>query len=357
MSHHSAILFCGGGSLGHITPSLAVWEELKKIDPGLSVVFLCADRSDERAILESSGIPFRTIHAGKFPRGFSIRLLTFPALFICSIIESAIALRSIKPSVIFSKGGYVSVPVCLAAYLFRIPIVLHASDSVPNISDRLIGRIARTICTGFPTDTFPSALRKKAIQTGNPVRSMIASGLRAAGQRITGFSGKRPVLMIIGGSQGSLALNEAVDLQFDRLVALADIIHLTGTGKELQRTHARYWARPSVIEELPHLYALADLVVTRAGAGTLSELSLLGKAAIVVPLTGVAHDHQLKNAEIPAAAGAIDLLKEERLAVLTEHVQSLLTNHDRRRMTGDTLRKIFPFDAARRIAGILLDVL
>ena len=114
--------------------------------------------------------------------------------------------------------------------------------------------------------------------------------------------------------------------------------------------------RPSVIEEIPHLYALADLVVTRAGAGTLSELSLLSKAAIVVPLTGVAHDHQLKNAELLAAAGAIDLLRNEHLSILTEHAVSLLKDHDRRRAMGEALRKAFPSDPPNRIAKIVLDV-
>jgi UDP-N-acetylglucosamine--N-acetylmuramyl-(pentapeptide) pyrophosphoryl-undecaprenol N-acetylglucosamine transferase len=357
MSRLSTILFCGGGSLGHIAPSLAVFESIRKMQPDTHAVFICANRSDERAMLESAGMPFRTIRAGKFPRGFGIRLITFPFLFVCSIIESMVALRSIKPDIIFSKGGYVSVPVCLAAFTFRLPIILHTSDSVPNLSDRLIGRIARKICTGFPYDSFPPKLRQKAIRTGNPVRAMISTGLRAAGQRITGFSGKRPVLMIIGGSQGSVALNQAVDRQFDRLVNLADIIHLTGIGKEIQRTHARYWARPSVIDEMPHLLSLADVVITRAGAAALSELALLGKAAIVVPLTGIAHDHQLRNAEVLAAAGAIDLLKEERISILTEHADSLLKNHDRRRVMGDALRKMFPSDAASRIAGVVLDVL
>ena len=355
--HPRTILFCGGGSLGHLTPSLSVLESLKKMVPSLEAMFICADRSDEIAMLRSAGIPFRTIHAGKFPRGFSVRLISFPFLFAYSIIESIIALASIKPDVIFSKGGFVSVPVCLAAFLFRIPIVLHASDSVPNISDRLIGRIAKKICTGFPVNSFPQNLRSKTIQTGNPVRYMIASGLRVAGQRITGFSRKRPVIMIIGGSQGSVALNEALDRQFDALVNLADIIHLTGTGKELQRTHARYWARATVIEELPHLYALADVVVTRAGAGTLSELSALSKAAIVIPLTGVAHDHQLKNAQLLAAAGAIALLREEQISIFSEHIESLLRDHDRRRTMGEALKKFFPVEATNRIAKIVLDAL
>jgi len=140
------------------------------------------------------------------------------------------------------------------------------------------------------------------------------------------------------------------------LVNLADIIHLTGTGKELQRTHARYWSRPSVIDEMPHLLALADVVITRAGAGTLSELAELKKAAVVVPLTGVAHDHQLKNAEMLANDGAIECLPEEKLSTLSQVLEPILKDHDRRRGMGERLHRFFPSDAGMRISKILLDV-
>jgi UDP-N-acetylglucosamine--N-acetylmuramyl-(pentapeptide) pyrophosphoryl-undecaprenol N-acetylglucosamine transferase len=200
-------------------------------------------------------------------------------------------------------------------------------------------------------------LQAKTVQTGNPVRSAIFLASRAAGQRITKFSCRRPVLMIVGGSQGALALNEAVDRRFEELLEVADVIHLTGIGKGIAKTHARYFARPYVLEDLPHLYALADLVITRAGAGTLSELAALRKAAIVIPLTGVAHDHQMKNAVTLVETGAIELLPQENIDLLLQSVTGLLADTDKRRALGEHLAEAFPSDAAGRIARILLDSL
>ncbi len=247
-------------------------------------------------------------------------------------------------------------PVCLAAALLRIPVILHASDSVPNLSDRLLGLFAKKICTGFPVEAFPSGLRRKAVQTGNPVRAMIFDGSESAGQGFTGFSGRRPVVMIIGGSQGARALNEAVEKHFDELIALADVIHITGAGKGISKSHARYFSRPYVLEELPHLYALADVVVTRAGAGALSELAALKKPVIIIPLAGVAHNHQVRNAEVLAALGAAKLLSQKNIDELPSRIRNLLTASDRQAF-GDNLAKALPTDAAAAIAKIVLDAL
>jgi len=192
------ILFCGGGSSGHVVPSIAVAETLIKKDGELRALFVIADREDEKKLVHDAGFSYDVLHAGKFPRGLSVRLVTFPFFAITSLVQSVFLFRRRKPSLVFSKGGYISVPVCLVARLYRIPIVLHASDSVPSISDRLIGRIATIICTGFPDTQFPEKLRSKIQQTGNPVRSIISTASRDSGRRITSFSGNRPVVMIIG---------------------------------------------------------------------------------------------------------------------------------------------------------------
>lgn len=351
------ILFSGGGSSGHLAPSIAVADAVKKKDKNIRTLFVTADRSDETSLLKAANFEYRVIHAGKFPRGLSLRLVTFPVLAAASFVESLLLLFREKPSVVFSKGGFVSVPVAAAARLLGIPVVLHSSDSVPNLSDRFIGRFARVVCTGFPFDNFPGVLRRKAQYTGNPVRPLIAQASRDAGKRITGFSGNRPVVMVIGGSQGSLALNKQVAKSFEELLTMADVIHITGQGKSTGKNHARYFARPYVTDELPHLYALADVVVTRAGAGVLSELSSLSKAAVVVPLSGVAHDHQMRNAEAIAAADACVALSEERLAELPSVVALLLASPERRTDIGKNLSGFFPRDAAAKVATITLDAL
>jgi UDP-N-acetylglucosamine--N-acetylmuramyl-(pentapeptide) pyrophosphoryl-undecaprenol N-acetylglucosamine transferase len=351
------IIMSGGGSTGHIAPAIAVAQELERLALGFEPIFVCANRSDEIRVLSDAHYAYRTIHAGKFPRGFSFRVLTFPILLLVAFVESCRLLLSLRPVLIFSKGGYVSVPTCIAAVFLRIPIVLHASDSVPSLSDKFIGRFARRICTGFPADRWPQNLQRKIIVTGNPVRAMILAGSRDAGVRITGFSGRRPVLLVVGGSQGSVAINQAVDTFFSELIDTADIIHLTGEGKELKRTHARYWSRPYVTEELPHLFALADLVVTRASASVLSELSALSKAAILIPLAGVAHDHQVHNAFLIADAEAAVHLPQERISELPSVVRRLLEDTSERQGMAAALTALFPRDAAQKIAQTLLDVL
>lgn len=351
------ILFAGGGSSGHLTPSIAVADAIRQKDPSASVHFIIADRDDERDLASGAGVPFSVLHAGKFPRGISIRILTYPILAVVSFIEAFILLLRLRPKVVFSKGGFVSVPVTVVAWVLHIPVVLHSSDSVPSMSDRFIGSIARTVCTGFPPDQFPTSLRKKAVYTGNPVRALLATASRDEGRKITGFSGDRPVLMIIGGSQGSLIINRQISSSFDELLGMADVIHLTGKGKGGEKNHARYFSRSSVLQELPHLYALADLVVTRAGAGVLSELAALSKPAIVVPLAGVAHDHQVRNGEALADSDACALLLEEKLSDLPSLVNFLLSSPERRTDLGKNLHAFFPDNAATKIATILLDAL
>ncbi len=349
------IFFSGGGSSGHLMPSLAVADALMKKNPTLQPVFLCSSHFTEIDALRAFGQQHIVIHAGKFPRGWSIRLLTFPPLFVVSFFESIVHLLRLRPALIVSKGGFVSVPVCVAGFLFRIPIVLHSSDSVPSLSDRIIGHLARKICTGFPTSSFPASLQKKALQTGNPIRSSILRGSRSTGLRITGFSGKRPILMIIGGSQGSVALNEAVSQNFTELLDFADIIHLTGQGKSLPQKHARYFSRASVLDELSHLYACSDLIITRAGAGVLSEIAALKKAAIVVPLPGVAHDHQIRNAEFLAERQAVEFLSQDRLSDLAFVVRSVLGNEQRRSSMTAALHGALPAGATEKVTAVILD--
>jgi len=236
-------------------------------------------------------------------------------------------------------------------------------------ANRLIGKLARVVCLGFPgkaisdqrsadrkSDSDRWSLRSaRSVFTGNPIRPDITRGSRDAGMRITRFSGNRPVLMVIGGSQGSLILNEAVQEQFDRLISCCDIIHITGQGKKLNITpHARYFSREFVVEELPHLYALSDIVVTRAGAGALSEIAACKKAMIVVPLPGVAHDHQIKNAVSIAEKKAAVLFLQNQLQDLSVAVRALVDLPLRRAEIAAAAAQFFPHDAAQRIADIIV---
>lgn len=342
----------GGGSLGHIVPSLAIADALEHIRPDIPLIFVCAPRREEMEFLRTHKKKYVVMHAGKFPRGLSIRWLTFPVLSLVALAESLLLILRIKPSLVFSKGGYISVPLCIVAWCLRVPIVLHESDAVAGMGNRLLGRMATVICVGSR-----SALGRnpRTVFTGNPVRVMIGHGSRDAGRRITGFSGRKPVLLFIGGSQGAKVINDAVESQLSSLLALGDIVHITGRGKRGDIHHAHYYARELVTDELPHLYALADIVVSRAGAGTLSELALLSKPVIVIPLRGLAQDHQQKNAHMLLKEGAVVLLAQEHIDRLAGDIAALLHNDAKRRLLGERLHAAFPAHADATIAKVLLD--
>jgi UDP-N-acetylglucosamine--N-acetylmuramyl-(pentapeptide) pyrophosphoryl-undecaprenol N-acetylglucosamine transferase len=356
MTSTRTAVFCGGGSVGHVAPAIAVAEAMAARS-GAVPFFICSGREEEKRLLKQSGFRFEALGLSGLPRGFSLAWIRFPFDFLWALLRSWRILRRERPDIVFSKSGSLSVPVCIAARCLGIPVVLHESDCVPGLGTSLLSRISKKICTGFELKALFPKLKDRIVRTGNPVRREIFLGSKSAGQRITGFSGRRPVLMVIGGSQGAAALNEAVEKHFDVLINLADIIHITGIGKELGRTHARYFSRPYVVEELPHLYALADLVITRAGAGVLSELGALKKPAIVIPLGGVAHDHQLKNALVLAENGAIEPLKQEDLPLLPGRVAALLANQQRLKLLGENLSGFFPADASGNIAKVLLDAI
>ncbi|MEQ1849663.1 MAG: UDP-N-acetylglucosamine--N-acetylmuramyl-(pentapeptide) pyrophosphoryl-undecaprenol N-acetylglucosamine transferase [Candidatus Peribacteraceae bacterium] len=346
------ILFIGGGSLGHVTPSIAVADVIHSKNLA-RIVFAVGTRSDEATLVRASGYECHVLSAPKFPRGLTLRYLTFPFSFCFALTSSLALLLAVRPSAVFAKGGFVSVPLSFVAWCMRIPVVMHTSDSVPNMSDRFLMRIASRVCTGFPLES----LGIPHIHTGNPVRAMVRQGSREEGKRITGFTGSRPVLLVIGGSQGSLDLNQTVIKHFDELVQMVDIIHLTGSGKETTFTHPSYFARAEVTTELPHLYALADLVLTRAGAGVLSELAALKKTALVTPLMGVAHDHQLLNAEYLVDAGAVYHVPGSQLPMLSGIVTALLHDTEMMRSMGEALGTCFPADASEQVSQALLDVL
>lgn len=345
------VLACGGGSLGHVMPALAVAEALKKKRPDCRIEFVCSHRPNERAAVEERGFPVHALTVRVTSKWRAVQWVTLPITFVSACIHALLILRRVRPSIIFSKGSAVSVPVCLAGYFLGIPIVLHESDVSMGRANRMMSRLAVRTCLGFPLTS--EAAPPRSTVTGNPTRTIIARGSRDAGRRMTGFSGRRPVLMVMGGSQGSLALNQAVEEHFDALLEMADIIHLTGEGKHTTRTHAHYVSREAAGDDIADLYALADIVVTRAGASALAEVARAGKAAIVIPLTGVARDHQRKNAELLASLHAVMLLPQEDIATLPSVVATLIRDSEKRLALAAALACTLKADAAERIASVI----
>jgi len=344
----STVLFVGGGSIGHIAPAIAVLEALRERDRSSQAHFVCSERKEDQKFLKNTDVPFTTLKAPKI--GPSL-LWTFPS----AMRQAKALLDEIKPRVIFSKGGYVSVPICLAAHQRRIPIVLHESDAVMGRANRLVSRWAKHICLGLPLSTDSLSTFHS---TGNPIRAEIAHGNRAEGLKLTGLDGKRPILLVTGGSQGAQTINQIIAELLPEILKLCDVVHLTGKGKELNIKQNGYWSRPFVTDELPHLYALADIAVSRAGAGSIAELAANSIPTILVPLRGVGHDHQQLNAELIEKEHGCVLIQQKLLSQkLVPKIEQLISNKEGLRSLGKQLNKFHKKDAAANIAKILQEEL
>ncbi|MBU2259617.1 UDP-N-acetylglucosamine--N-acetylmuramyl-(pentapeptide) pyrophosphoryl-undecaprenol N-acetylglucosamine transferase [Patescibacteria group bacterium] len=350
----ATILFAGGGSIGHIAPAVAVARSLKELKPDVNVRFICSNREEDAEFLTREGFDFIQIDAPRLS-------LTFPWRFFSAYKKSSALLKEMKPDIIFSKGGYVSVPVCLAAHKKKIPIILHESDAVSGYANRLVSRWAEVVCLGFPQTT-SNVQRRMSLDVGrwtftnNPIRSEITQGNREEGLRITHFSGNKPILIVMGGSQGAQALNEAVAENLEELLKLCDIIHLTGEGKMSTQPRDGYWVREFAHEELAHLYAISTFALSRAGAGSIAELEANNIPTILVPLEGAAHNHQLKNAEAAAKSGQFTVLRQHKLkGQLVDIVNDTFIN--RGKLTVNCQMLTVDKDASRQIAEILFKYL
>lgn len=338
-----SVVFAGGGSIGHIAPSIAVAQKLKEWFPQLLCHFLCSTRPEDVLFIEKQGFSATSLDAPRLSIGFLWK-------FWITYRKARQMLLEWRPRIVFSKGGYVSVPVCLAAKRLKIPIILHESDAVSGWANWIVGRWAEKICTGFEG----SLKSPKAVHTGNPILASVTAGSRQKGIAITGLSRMRPILLVLGGSQGALALNQTVARQLSALLELCDIVHLTGNGKRtVEGKIEGYWQCPFAYEELPHLYAAASLALSRAGAGSIAELAGNGIPTILVPLRGVAHNHQERNAQIASQSGGCIVLDQKELTdKIVEMVRKILESetHELMRKKMSTLH--LP-DAARQIADLV----
>jgi UDP-N-acetylglucosamine--N-acetylmuramyl-(pentapeptide) pyrophosphoryl-undecaprenol N-acetylglucosamine transferase len=326
------VLFAGGGSIGHIAPCIAVWREVQKRDAAAATHFVCSDRREDIEFLEKEGIDCTALGSRR------IRIWKFPGAFF----KARTMLRVWRPDIVFTKGGGVTIPTALAAWTRGIPLVVHESDAVPGRATSFLSRFATRVIQGFTA--------------GNPVRESITQGSRETGLRLTGLSGSRPILLVTGGSQGAVALNTAIATHLDEVLAHVDIVHITGEGKSGALSKSGYWSRPFVHDELPHLYAIADIALARAGAGSISELAANGIATVLVPLEGVAHDHQLKNAEAAASGGCIVLRQARLHDELVPTIVALAQDADQRRAMGEKMRHFGHVDAAASLAQTLFDI-
>lgn len=329
------ILFTGGGTGGHVFPIIAIKQAFQESH---DFYYLGPDNFAKEQLI-NQGIKTKFILAGKFRRYFNLNTsLDLIKIFI-GIFQAFWHLFLIMPDAIFSKGGYGSFPVVLVSWIYRIPIILHESDSAPGLANGFLAKFARRIILSFSSsEKYFSKYQQKIIVIGNPIRKELLAGDKEEGKKIFGIKFSKSVILIIGGSQGAQKINEIVVNCLPRLLQIAEVIHICGEKhlKQISKLSESDSNKQSYhlygflnAEQLKHAYAVADLVVNRAGAGSITEIAALGKPSILIPISNSAQDHQKKNAyEFSNNGERAVVLGQENLTpnMFLETISDLLNN-------------------------------
>ena len=325
------IILTGGGTAGHVTPNLALLPRLRA--EGFDIVYIGSRTGIEKELIGGAGIDYRAVSSGKLRRYFDLKNVTDIFRVIAGIFQAAAIIAKEKPDVIFSKGGFVAVPVAIGAFLNRVPFVAHESDMTPGLANKLAMPFAKKVCT-----TFPEAVKYvkggKGVHTGTPIREELFKGDAEKGREFCGFSGDKPVLLIMGGSLGSVVINNAVKEVIAELTAKFDIAHIRGKGN-LDSTLdgvKGYKQFEYVNKELRDLFAAADIVLSRAGANAISEFLALNKPMLLIPLSKKAsRGDQILNADSFKAQGFAEVIYEENLngKLLVNTVDMLYNNKEK----------------------------
>ena len=346
------IVLTGGGTAGHVTPNIALIPHLKEL--GYEVSYIGSYEGMERGLIEKLGIPYYGISTGKFRRYASLKNVSDPFRVLKGIVEAGRLMREIKPDIVFSKGGFVAVPVVRAAFSRKIPVISHESDMTPGLANRICKPMATKVCCNFP-ETVRMLHSDKAVLTGTPIREELLKGSREAGFTFTGLTGEKPVIMVIGGSLGATPVNDAVRAALPELLPRWDVVHLCGKGKldESLKGKEGYRQYEYISEELPDLFAMADVVISRAGANAICELLALHKPNLLIPLSMKAsRGDQILNAKSFAEQGYSMVIEEEALTTekLVAGVEELYTD---RQTYIDAMASSSQADAIGIILGLI----
>ncbi len=322
------IVLTGGGTAGHVTPNIALLPHLK--EAGFEVSYIGSYDGIEKRLIGDFEIPYYGIATGKFRRYFDVKNFTDPFRVLKGFSEAKRYLKAIAPDVVFSKGGFVSVPVVRAAASLGIPCIIHESDMTPGLANKLCIPVARKVCCNFP-ETLNMLPADKAVLTGSPIREELAIGSKEAGLNLCNFHHMKPIIMVIGGSLGSTTVNEYVRKALPALLEKYQVVHICGKEKmdNLLLNTAGYKQFEYVKEDLKDLFAMADIVISRAGANAICELLALQKPNLLIPLpAGASRGDQILNANSFLSQGFSMVLDEEELTedTLVQAVEKLYEN-------------------------------
>lgn len=372
------LLIAGGGTGGHVLPAVAVIEELRRRGIPVEALWVGGHKGVEREIADSQGIAFVAIQTGKLRRYFAIETMTDAIRVPIGTVQGGVQARRFRPDVIYSTGGSVSVPTVVGHATLvrlrlsgRVPVLTHEQTAQIGIANKTASRFAATFAVGFDqTGELARQRHANVVVTGNPVRASLKMGDRARGLAWAGFSDDLPVLYITGGALGASPLNQRIEPNLTRLLEMTQIVHQVGPARandDFARLSAlrdglpeplrsRYGVYEFVRDELPDVFAMADLVVGRAGAGTVSELGYLGLPSVLMPLPGTWGDEQRKNARVLSAVGASVVLEQSETDAqrLGDQILQLLADRERLAEMGKAAKSTSREDAAARLVDELL---
>ena len=321
------IVFTGGGTAGHVTPNIALLPFLQK--EGYDAYYIGSYSGIEKKLMEDFDVPYYGISTGKFRRYFDLKNLSDPFRVLKGDSQALKILKELKPDIVFSKGGFVSVPVVRAAAALKIPCIIHESDMTPGLANKLCIPVATKVCCNFP-ETIKYVPSGKAVLTGSPIRTELTQGSKLAALELCGFTANKPVVMVIGGSQGAASVNVMVREALPKLLEDFQVVHICGKDKvdNLMLTVPGYKQFEYLKSDLKDVFAMADVVVSRAGANAICELLALKKPNLLIPLQAGSRGDQILNARSFEEQGFSMTVKEDFIDcdILTDKIKELYKN-------------------------------
>ncbi|MFA6973130.1 MAG: undecaprenyldiphospho-muramoylpentapeptide beta-N-acetylglucosaminyltransferase [Parcubacteria group bacterium] len=366
------IVLTGGGTGGHIIPLITVAKKIQEnagVSGEVEFLFIGPKGKLEDDLMAGAGIPTKGVLVGKMRRYFSFHHFLDPFKVLIGIIQSLWHLLVFMPDAIFSKGGYASVPVVLVGWLYRIPILIHESDSIPGMTNDVLGKLSTRVAVSYP-EAEKDFAATQVVLTGNPLRADINQGDAATGRAKFSFTDSKKIIYITGGSQGARNINDKIINILPELLHKYQIIHQTGRNNYDEVVHRAaemgikagregYVPIAFAGEELKDIYAMADLIISRGSANTISEIAANAKPAILVPLINSANDHQKMNAYSIARTGGCIVLEENNLGenLLLGKIEEIMNSEELRAGLSQNIRGFYHPDAAEKIAAGILSMI
>ncbi|MFA6422165.1 MAG: UDP-N-acetylglucosamine--N-acetylmuramyl-(pentapeptide) pyrophosphoryl-undecaprenol N-acetylglucosamine transferase [Candidatus Buchananbacteria bacterium] len=348
------ILFAGGGTMGSVSPLVAIYQEIKKDNPQSEFLFLGTKTGPEARALESYKINFKAISSGKLRRYFDWKNIVDIVKIIAGFFQSLMQILQFKPKIVIIAGAFVGVPVAVAAWLLRVPIIIHQQDILPGLANKLMAPFATKITVAFDISLKDFA-SSKTVLTGNPVRREFYHCDMNKSKEFFDLVGSMPLVLISGGGTGAIKINELVHKAAPELAKFCQIIHITGKGKKINFELTNYYQYEFLTSEMLEALCASDIVISRAGLSTLSELIIMAKPTILIPMPDT---HQEFNAQYFQKSNAVVNLSQKSLTaeMLVSQIKEIIDNKNKMALLSGNISKMMARDGAKKITELAMEI-